>query len=588
RSRGRLGRIGRRIRGGLDAGIRRLIHDGFVPVYRLASRYRYVTVTVIIAVSGVVGASWAGGRIKFTTFPKIDSDTLRASLILPTGTGIDRTQDVARQMTAAARQLNGQFRTRSGEDVVQRVYSLIGQQSGFEGGAGSHVAEVIVELLDAEERVDAENRGIKSRLLTERWRRNVGTVPDALTLTFGAFRGGPGGKSLEVRLLGPVTERIKPAADALKAKLGTYPGVTDIEDNALPGKQEMKVKLKPGAHALGINLKSLASQLRDAFYGNESLKVQRGRDEIKVMVRYPARQRRTFGDVEEMRVRTPAGDEVPFTEVADVEIARGYTTLRRAERRNVVTVSADVDEEIANADEVIGDLKASGFLDELSRRFPGLRVDFRGQRQQRTEALESLYVWFPVALLGIYTILAAIFRSYVQPIIVMVAIPFGLVGAVIGHWVFGYDVTLLSLFGMVALTGIVVNDSLVLIDRVNRKIGDGAGVHEAVEAGAKERFRAIFLTTATTVAGMGPLLAERSFQAQFLKPMVVAIAFGLMFATMLTLLVVPSLYLIGNDFRRALRWLRTGRWVGPEAVLSASRRPGESEGAPTPAPDMAK
>lgn len=560
------------VRRRVDAGIQRFIDGGFLPVYRLATRFRYVVLVAVLAVAAVMIGAQAGGRIKFTTFPKMDSDTLQARLVLPTGTPIDRTSELARRITASAWRMNDEFQARSGEPIVQRAYSLIGQQTGETGGlssGGSHVAEVIVELLPS------ERRRINSTDLVRHWRKTTGQPPDALQLTFGSFRGGPGGKPYEVRLLAATTDAAKPAAEAFKARLAVYPGVTDIEDDALPGKKEMKVRLKAGAHALGINLRSLASQLRDAFYGNESLKVQRGRDEIKVMVRYPTDQRRTFGDVEEMRVRTPNGDEVPFGEVADVEISRGYTTLRRSARKSVVTVSADIDESIANAEEILADINRSGFLQDIQKRFPGVRLDFRGQRQQRTEALDSLFVWYPLVLLGIYTILAAIFRSYVQPIIVMVAIPFGLIGAVIGHWIFGYDVTLLSMFGMVALTGIVVNDSLVLLDLVNRRIRDGANVHEAAEHGARNRFRPIVLTTATTVGGMAPLLAEQSFQAQFLKPMAVAIAFGLLFATLLTLLVVPSLYLIGNDIRRALRWLRTGRLPTPEEVLPSLQRPEE-------------
>ncbi len=559
----------RRFRTRLDEGIQAMIHRGFVPVYRLASRYRYVTVGAVLAVLVAMGGAFAGGRIQTVTFPKVDSDTLQSVLILPTGTPIERTKLVARHITEAARRLNEQFDAPGGEPVVQRVYSLIGQQSGFGGESGSHVAEVIVETLPAEQ------RGLRSQRMVDRWRANAGRVPDALKLTFGAFRGGPGGLPIEIRLLGPTTDTVKPAAEALKAKLALYPGVRDITDDALPGKLEMKVRLKPDAPTLGIDLRALAVQLRSAFYGNESLKIQRGRDEIKVMVRYPQRQRRTFGDVEEMRVRTASGAEVPFLEVADVDISRGYTTLRRAHRRSVITVRADIDEEIANAEQVLTDLKTGGFLQGLRRRFPRVTVDFRGQRQQSAEALEALLVWFPLALLGIYTVLAAIFRSYTQPAIVMVAIPFGLVGAVIGHWILGFDVTLLSMFGMVALTGIVVNDSLVLIDQVNRRVRDGETLIQAAERGARDRFRPIVLTTATTVGGIAPLLAEQSFQAQFLKPMAVAIAFGLLFATALTLLVVPCLLLIGNDLRRIVAWVLTGRFPAPEDVLPRLHRPDE-------------
>jgi len=269
-----------------------------------------------------------------------------------------------------------------------------------------------------------------------------------------------------------------------------------------------------------------------------------------------------------MRIRTPGNGELPFGEAADVEHARGQTTLRRLNGKRVITIIGNIDEEVANAEQILGKLEREKFFTKITEDLPSVRIDLAGQHQQFAESFKSLFLWYPLALLGIYTILAAIFRSYTQPVIVMVAIPFGLIGAVIGHWLLGFDVTMLSMFGMVALAGIVVNDSLVLLDLVNVRIRSGDGVHAAAEAGAKGRFRAIVLTTVTTVAGMSPLLLERSFQAQFLKPMAVSIAFGLLFATMLTLLVVPCLFLIGNDIRRALRWLATGRWVSPEDVLN--------------------
>ena len=289
------------------------------------------------------------------------------------------------------------------------------------------------------------------------------------------------------------------------------------------------------------------------------------------MVRYPEGRRRSLSNVEDKRIRLPDGSEIPFTELADVSIERGYTTLRRGGGKSVVTVQADVDEDVANAEQILTALQGEGFFAQAVEGVPGASVDLRGQRQQRTESLGSLRVWFPVALLGVYTILATIFRSYLQPIIVMVAIPFGLIGATIGHWVLGFDVTLLSMFGMVALSGIVVNDSLVLIDMVNNRVREGDGIVAAVAEGARARFRPILLTTVTTVAGMTPLLAEQSFQAQFLKPMAVSITFGLSFATLLTLLVVPCLYLIGNDIRRGWHWVWTGEL--PPAELVSQHHP---------------
>ena len=568
---GILRRLGKGGRKKVDAAVKWFTQGPFTVVFRLSSRYRYVTLAITLSVLLMTVGAWKGGHIPFVGFPKVDSDTLLASITLQTGTPFERTKEVAKQVTLAALEINKTLKGQDGEDVIELVYSLLGQQSAQgpgEGDSGAHVCEIIVELSPSERR----GNKITAEKITKLWRENSGYIPDALSLEFGALQGGPGGKALEFRLLGPSTDYLKPAAEILKARLGEFDGVSDIRDDALPGKMEMKIKPKPGAENLGIQLKTLAWQLRDAFYGNESLKIQRGRDEIKVMVRYPEAERQSLGDVENMRVRTSNGAEVPFTEVADVELERGYTTLRRVGRNSVISVSADVDEAAANAKQIINELQSeNGVFAELRQNHPKLKIDTRGQQQQVLESLNALFIWFPMALLGIYTILAALFKSYIQPVIIMVAIPFGLVGAIIGHWIVGFDVTLLSMFGMVALAGIVVNDSLVLIDQVNRRVRAGGGVYESAEQGAQIRFRPIILTTLTTVAGITPLLFEKSFQAQFLKPMAVSIAFGLSFATMLTLLVVPSLYLIGNDIRRVIRWLWTGQWVSPEDVVKRDK-----------------
>ena len=556
-ARNALSRFSRRFRNGFDRGLAWFLGHIFTPMFRATAHYRYLTVAAFLAILILMAGAVMGGRVKVEGFPQIEGDTLRSALTLPTGTGVGRTGEVAEQISLAATQLNEQFTTISGEPVVQKVYALLGQQAA--SGApesGSHLAEIIVELLPTEERGEL----LRPREIVAQWRKNVGRIPDAQSLTFEAFRGGPGGLPIGIRLFGPSTDDIKPAAEFLQNALAAYPGVSDIQDDALPGNEEMQVRLKSGASSLGITLFALGQQLRSAFYGKETYSIQRGRDELKVMVRYPERQRQSLSDVEQMRVRTPSGDEIPFYEVAEVRLDRGYTTLRRVDQDSVVTVSADVDKAAgANAESILQDMSKPGAaLDQLRQKFPLITVDLTGQRQQIFDSLNALKVWYPIALLGIYTILAAIFRSYTQPIIIMLAIPFGLVGAVIGHWLMGYELTLLSMFGMVALTGIVVNDSLVLIDLVNQRVRGGDDAFTAAEIGSRDRFRPILLTTVTTVIGMSPMLFERSFQAQFLKPMVVSIAFGLSFATLLTLVAVPSLYLIGDDIKRLVRWLIWG------------------------------
>ncbi len=561
------------VRAKIDGAIRTVINVHFARVYDVITTHRYVAATALLAVFAVVVAAQRTGRIPFTSFPKVDSDTIRAKLVLPTGTSFARTAEVARRISAAALTVNDSHKGLAGQPVVQRVFSLIGAESQG-GDAGSHVAEVIVEL------IPGEDRPMPSEDLINAWREASGPVIDALILKFDSFGGGPHGQALEMRVLGPDIETIQPTIKKIKEKLETFPGVTDIYDDALPGGMEMRISLKDEGYALGLNLRDLAGQLRSAYYGDEPVKIQRGRDEVKVRVRYPESQRRSLGDVEAMRIRTAEGAEIPFLQVANVELERGYTTLRRIGGKRVVVLSADVDADDTNAEAVLGKLTGDGFFKALAKAHPGVKVDLRGQRQQTMDSMDALLVSFPLALLGIYTILAGLFKSYLQPVIIMIVIPFGLVGAVIGHWLTGYDVTLLSLFGMVALTGIVVNDSLVLIDFINRGVRSGKGVFEAAREAALRRFRPIFLTTATTVVGMLPILLEQSFQAQFLKPMVVAIVFGLLFATALTLLVVPSLYLIGNDLRRGLRWLRRGVWPAPEQVLGRSHRPEEPDDAP--------
>ena len=560
----RLGNIGRKMRRSFDGGLQWFLLRIFTPTFRFTARYRYLTVAGFGAIVILMLGALIGGRIKTTGFPQIEGDTLRASLTLPTGTGKDRTAEVAKLISDAATALNEQFTTETGEPVVQRVYALLGQQAA--SGApqtGKHLAEITVELLPTERR----GQELRPRDLVAQWRENTGPIRDALSLTFSASQGGPGGQALEIRVLGESTDALKPAAAEIQEAFRAYPGVTDIEDDALAGNMEMQVDLKSGANVLGINLDRLARQLRSAFYGEESYRIQRGRDEIKVMVRRPEQQRRSLSDVENTRVRTATGEEVPFYEVAEVLMQRGYATLKRIDGDSVITISADVDETVANAEDILQDLGAAGgFFDDLRSRYPGIKLDLAGQRQQMFDSLNALKVWYPIALLGIFTVLAAIFRSYFQPIIIMLAIPFGLVGAVIGHWLMGYELTLLSMFGMVALTGIVVNDSLVLIDLINQRARGGMNVHQAAETGSRDRFRPILLTTVTTVVGMMPLLFERSFQAQFLKPMVVSIAFGLSFATFLTLLAVPSLYLIGNDLGRVIHWLRRGDWPTAEQI----------------------
>ena len=365
-------------------------------------------------------------------------------------------------------------------------------------------------------------------------------------LTFSIIGGGPGGNPLEIQLIGEDLGQLQLAADDLKREIAKYPGTFDITDNFRPGKMEKQIHVNKNAKTLGITMADIATQIRQAYYGDEVLKVQRGKDDIKVMVRYSSRERESEASIDNFRIRSRDGRQIPLNQLADVEVDRGYSSIRRVDRKRVITVISDINEDIANARVIVQDLKKD-YLDTLVARFPGIDYDLEGQAKRTQESIDSLKKGFSLAAMIMFLLLASQFRSYIQPVIIMTAIPFGCIGAIIGHLVMGLDITIISIFGIVALSGIVINDSLILIDFINSKIAQGQKRFESVIEAGQNRFRPVLLTSVTTVAGLCPLLLETSFQAQFLIPMAVSISFGLIAATFLTLIFVPALYVVIND-----------------------------------------
>jgi multidrug efflux pump subunit AcrB len=401
------------------------------------------------------------------------------------------------------------------------------------------LGQVWINLLDSEE------RNISTSKLTRLWRERIGEIPDAESISFRSEIHSAG-NPIEVHLSLDDQAQLLAAADALKNELKRYPGVKDIGDSFLPGKKELQLQLKPAARSLGLTLSDLARQVRHAFYGAEALRLQRDKDEVKVLVRYPESERRSIGYIEEMRIRTPDGNEIPFSQVAEVSMEQGYTTIERAQRLRVIKVTADVDETQINANEVRAAL-AADFLPRLKSRFYGLRYSIEGEGKEQKEAFGDVIKGFGMALLGIYALLAIPFRSFTQPFIVMAAIPFGFVGALLGHLLMGFNLSILSLFGMVGLAGVVVNDALVLVYAANRLHRQGQDPSSAVTAAGALRFRAVLLTSLTTFAGLSPMLLEKSVQAQFLIPMAVSLGFGVLFSTLITLLLVPCGFIIHKD-----------------------------------------
>ena len=409
----------------------------------------------------------------------------------------------------------------------------------------AHLGEVTIEL------APAEGRDIASEELGNRWRELTGPIPEAVDVSFNASIMTPG-EDINVMFTGPSIETLRAAADEVKERLRGYTGVYGISDSFRQGKQELQLSITPAAENLGLTLQDLGQQVRQAFYGEEAQRIQRGRDDIRVMVRFPADQRRSLGDLEKMRIRTPDGGEVPFGQVAAVEPGRGYASIKRVNRNRAVNVTAAVDANVTSGGSVIEDLETQ-ILPEVLANYPGVFHTFEGAQAEQQDAIGGLRIGFAVALLAIFVLLAIPLNSYIQPLIIMGAIPFGLVGAVWGHMIMGLDVTLMSMFGLVALTGVVVNDSLVMVDFVNRKRRLHVDLKVAVREAAVARFRPILLTSLTTFFGLVPLMLERSFQAAFLVPMAVSLAFGVIFATFITLILVPTAYLIVEDVKQSLR-----------------------------------
>lgn len=532
--------------GTVARGLKFVIHGPYTRLVRFCVRWRYATVSVgLLALLLSIGL-WQGGWIKFIFMPRLEGDMMTCSLALPVGQPVERTKEVVAQLEQTARRVldeADQQRPEGAPSLFQYSSSLIGAQSSWgpmgSSSVGGHLAQVWIMLLRSEQ------RDISSTELNNRWRKAVGHIPDVESITFSAEMHGAG-NAIQVNLTMEDPDELMVAADRLKAELEKYPGVYDVRDSYQPGKMEMQLKLKPAARSLGMTLNNLASQVRHAFYGAEALRLQRGEDEVKVIVRYPDAERRSLSDIENMRIRTPAGVEVPFKEVAEVAMERGYASLQRVQRKRVITVYGNVDETAANSNEVRRELEVR-YLPQLKSLYPDLRYSMEGEGREQAESLNDVFRAFIIALFGIYALLAIPFKSFTQPLVVMAAIPFGFIGAIVGHLIMGFNLSMPSLLGAVGLAGVVVNDSLVLIYATRRIQSQGYSAEEAVTQAGPLRFRAIILTSLTTFAGLTPMLLEKSMQAQFMVPMAVSLSFGVLFATGITLLLIPCLYMIRED-----------------------------------------
>jgi multidrug efflux pump subunit AcrB len=525
----------------------------------VATRYVVAALAIVAFLSavGILGS----GRLPFSFFPPLESDQAIAQLTMPLGTPASVTDAAVLHLEQTAQQLQRDLdQEYPTAPPVTHILSAVGSQPSSTGGGGpgsdsgpaqggGHLGEVTLQL------TPSQSRDIDTREVANRWRELAGPIADAVELKFSTSLFNAG-NAIDIQLAGANVDDLRTVAARLRDKLATYPGVIDITDSFRSGKQELKLDVQPSGEALGLSLSILARQVRQAFYGEEAQRIQRGRDDVRVMVRYTEAERKSLATLNDMRIRTPDGAEVPFQTVAKAELGRGYSTIRRADRQRIVSVIADVDRAQITANEVIADLRA-GAIQEIMRDYPRITYSLEGEQAEQGEAMGKLVPMFGIALFVIFALLAVPLRSYSQPLIIMSVIPFAFVGAIWGHVIMKYfglvtGLAMPSAMGFIAASGVVVNSSLVLVHNVNQRRKLGEHFNDAVLHAAVSRCRPIILTSLTTFVGLLPLMFNRSVQAQFLVPMAVSLAFGVLFATVVTLLVVPSGYIIFEDLKRFL------------------------------------
>ena len=547
-------------------GLQSFIDNQFRSAARAALNARYITASIAFAALLSAVGILASGRLPFSFFPPLAADQVIAKLTMPLGTSAHNTHRAIAQLENSAKKVKEQLNQKyPAAPPITHIMAAVGDQASASSGppsqtagaargtANGHLGEVILQL------TPSQSRDIKTREVADIWREINGPIAEVVELKFNSSLFTTG-NDIDIQLQGSNVEELRIIAEKLRYKLAEYPGVVDITDSFRSGKQELKLGILPSGESLGLTLGGLARQVRQAFYGEEAQRIQRGRDDVRVMVRYTQQERRSLGSLDSMRIRTPAGSEVPFATVATSDMGRGFSTIRRADNQRVVNVVADVDRTRITANAVLTDLR-SGPIQELMAPYPRVSYSLEGQQADQGESLAALVPLFAVALFIIYALLAVPLRSYSQPLIIMSVIPFAFVGAVWGHLImktFGYvsGLAMMSILGFTAASGVVVNSSLVLVHSVNfrRSIGDSIG--EALLNASVSRCRPIILTSLTTFVGLSPLLLNKSVQAQFLVPMAASLSFGVLFATVVTLLVVPSGYLILNDLGKLFRKIK--------------------------------
>ncbi len=562
---GRLNALSRLQRSVAD-GLEIFIHRFYRPLLEKSLKHRYLTLSIFIGVLAIAWSLVQTNRIESSRYPRIPRDQVTIRLRMPSGTPFEVTDAHIRRMEEIALDYRERVNKKHGKEVVRNIFATSGGQPmgrswGRRAVGVPELGELVVELTPEEEHgVD-----FGSRIASGELRRAIGPIPDAERLSIGFWRGG--GRGVSIRLTSPDFGDLKDASSRLQAKLDEYDGLNEISDSFESAKSEFELSLKPQAEYLGIAARDLARQVRQAFFGAEAQRIQRGRDDIRVMVRYPKDQRKSMATLDSMMIRAPDGREVPFHTVAEIDPGKSLPSIRRIDRKRQLTVTSNAESDELDVDAIVEELEAE-FLPDLTSQYVGMGYVRSGNARQAEEDARNMAFYTTLVLIGLYVLLAIPFRSYVKPLIVMAIIPFGLVGAIVGHaimdWVLGmlwdYDVTfnVLSRLGFLALCGVVVNDSLILVHFINTRLEAGDPIATAVRIAGVRRFRPILLTSLTTFAGLLPLMFEQSRGSRSMVPMAISLAWGVLFATFITLLLVPVNTMIVEDIKRGLnaywRW----------------------------------
>jgi HAE1 family hydrophobic/amphiphilic exporter-1 len=531
-----------RIQAAVDRGMDWLCDTVVGPVAEAAVRWRYLTAGIAVCLMILAVSTMAGGVLKFSAFPELDGNVIEARVLLPQGTPLARTEAVVERISASLGRVNERLSTSQpdGQPLVENV-AIKFNQNDTANETGSHVATITADILDSEIRNSRIDDGVAM------WREETGVLADVISVKFAEPQSGPAGLAFDIRLSGENLDDLQAAALELTNWLDGYQGTSNLTNDLRPGKPELRIRLKDGAATLGVDARQIADQLRGAFFGTKVSEIQRGAEAYEIDVRFDSTSRDSLSDIDSFTISQTDGSLIPLVAIADIEIGRGFSRINRVNGQRTVTVQGDVDVAIANANEILSDTRAK-FFPQLTERYPAVSVSLQGQNKEAQTTQKSMVTGFLLGLIGVYLVLSFQLKSYIEPVIVMIIIPFAFIGAVIGHILLGLEFTMPSMLGFVALAGIVVNDSILLVNFIKHFHGDTKSVPDAAPLASRARFRAILITSLTTIVGLLPILLETSLQAQILIPLVTSLAFGLMATTVLVLFLVPAIYSILDDF----------------------------------------